>query len=523
MTRRRSLLATAIFSSLPPAGSRSRSHSTGGSPPRTRPDLPRPEFRRPLLLAPQQGTPEVEQYLEAEKRLREAMNRPTRRPSARLSTGSARGMKHDRSLGPVRMGPFYYYHGARWKASSTRSAAEGRGPGRSLDEKGSRGSPPRPEADGQGEAFLRRRSLRGDNDECRLLFATDDTGFRQSSCTRRTENRVVEGPLADAPGAWPGGRQPNFLLWDRGLGHKRRTRCGAEAGRAREPGEGPHQGLRRKTSVRDWVYRTKDKNWWDVGASTDTWESRILDSSAPTPRFAWYCPGRRATSTTWSTTTARSSSVNQQGREELPPGERSALRPESARGVGILDHRKDVLLDDVESSATTCGPGKKEGLNHLRYAISPRGAGGRSGSPSPSTTALTRGHPGVHLATAPLHLPDLTTSRRASSTTTWARASPCCASGRGAGRLRPRAVRLRAPLGHGPRRGQRSRSASSTRRPTRADGRRRSGSTPTVLRRGDVGHLRQPPLSLLDARHSLRDRPRPGGTRWGGPGTTTGC
>jgi oligopeptidase B len=399
MTRRRSLLATAIFSSLP---------LLGAGPAPTPPVAPRHEhvqtfhgqkFDDPYFWLRNKGTPEVEQYLEAENAYAKAMTADQEAFREALYAEMLGRMKQTDLSVPVRMGPFYYYRrtveGLQYPIRCRKAAA----PDGSLDEKAAEEVLLDQNEMAKGKAFLGVGAFEVSNDDARLLFSTDDTGFRQYKLyAKDLKTGVVEGPLAERVRgvAWAADNRTFFYVTEDSVTKRPDTLWRGKLGEPANLAKVPTKVYDEKDEQFGiGVYRTKDKKLVVMSAqSTDTWESRILDSSAPDSAFRVVLPREKGHK--YDVEHHDGSLILRTNKDAKNFRLVSAplSDPSPARWVGILDHRKDVLLDDVEVFRDyLVVQEKKEGLNHLRVRDFASGSWREIGFPEPVYTALTAGTP----------------------------------------------------------------------------------------------------------------------------------
>jgi oligopeptidase B len=238
----------------------------------------------PWFWLREKANPEVRTYLEAENAFTQAMTAPIAPfASALYDEMLARIQQTDLSV-PWRRGGFCYY---RRTVEGLQYGIQARRP---VEKDGSCGTstPEQVLLDlnelGKGKPFISLGAFSVSDDGRRLLYATDDTGFRQYDLfVKDLATGQVQGPIA---------RRVTSAEWaaDSATIHytteDEQTKRSDTAWRVRPPAA-PEKLFHEKDELFGiHVARTNDRRYLVLSStSTDTWEQRILD--ARTPDGAW--------------------------------------------------------------------------------------------------------------------------------------------------------------------------------------------------------------------------------------------
>ena len=247
--------------------------------------------------------PEVAAYLEAENAYADAVMKPTEAaPGARSTRRCSAASRRPTSTCPTARAATSTTRAPR-RASSTRSYCRKQG---SLD--GARGGHARPERAGRG---ARRSSSLGayavSDDGHLLAYSTDNTGFRQYTCTSRTcatgaaPGRRWRRRRARSPGPRTTGRSST------------RSRTTAKRPLPRSTGTASARRTRRRSSTRRRTSRSTSasaaraaaRTWsWACGSHTTVGGARSCRADEPAGEWRMVAPARATTRSTTSTTTA---------------------------------------------------------------------------------------------------------------------------------------------------------------------------------------------------------------------------
>jgi oligopeptidase B len=291
MTRR--LAAAASLATLALAAF-SASASTAPEPPRA----PRKDhaqvfhgqtFVDPYHWLREKDTPDVLKYLADENAYTEAMTADLQPFREALYAELLGRIKQTDLSVPTRIGGYYYYsrtvEGLQYpircrKAKAADGSYRDDAPEQVLLDQNEMA---------KGKPFLSVRAFVVSDDESRLAFSTDETGFRQFKLfVKDLGTGEVRGPLAERVTSvvWAADNRTLFFV----------------------TGGSPQAVYKEKDEqYSTWIARTKDRRYLVLSnAATDTWEQRLLRAEDPRGTFRVVLP--REKSTTSSTATARSTS-----------------------------------------------------------------------------------------------------------------------------------------------------------------------------------------------------------------------
>jgi oligopeptidase B len=323
-------------------------------------------FVDPYHWLREKGSPEVVRYLEAENAYTEATTAhlaPFR--DALYAEMLGRIKQTDLSV-PTRIGRFYYYRrtleGLQYPIRCRRPA----GP----DDAYSEATPEEVLLDqnemAKGLAFLSVGAFEVSDDDVRLLYSTDDTGFRQYKLfVKELTTGAVRGPLAErvTSVAWAADSRTVFYVTEHPVTKRPDTLWRLE------PGGEPAKVYEEKDELFTiGVGRTKDKKFVVLASrSTDTWDRWLLPAATPTGLLRPVLPREKGhkydVEHRDGTLFIRTNKDAKNFRLVTAP----LADPSPAAWTPFVEHRSDVLLEDVEVFRDFLVLQEKQaGLNHLR-------------------------------------------------------------------------------------------------------------------------------------------------------------
>ena len=347
----------------------------------------------PYYWLREKGTPEVEKYLEAENAYLEATSGDVQPFSEALYAEMLGRIKQTDLSVPVRIGAFYYYRrtveGLQYPIRCRKTA----GPGGALRED----APEQVLLDqnelAKGLKFLSVGEFEVSDDDHQLLYSTDTTGFRQYSLfVKELETGGVRGPLAErvTSAAWAADNRTVFYVTEHPVTKRSDTLWRIAAGGQPEK---VHEEKDELFSI--FVFRTKDKKFLVLGSrSTDTWDRRLLSTATPAGAFRLVLPREKGhkydVEHRDGTLFIRTNKDAKNFRIVTAPLD----DPQPARWKPFVDHRAEVLLQDLEVFKDFLVVQEKQaGLNHLRVHSFASGAWNEVAFPEPVYAAFATGTP----------------------------------------------------------------------------------------------------------------------------------
>jgi oligopeptidase B len=236
----------------------------------------------PWFWLREKANPEVVTYLNAENAYTEAMTADLKPFSEALYKEMLGRIKQTDLSVPVRRGAFYYYarteEGKQYPIQCRRKAAQGG----AYDEKAAEEVLLDQNELAKGLTFLGLGGLAVSDDDKTLLFSTDTTGFRQFKLyTKDLATGKVSAPLAERVTSftWTSDHRHIFFVTEDDV-----TKRSDQLWRLDLKGGKAELVFQEKDELyRIGVGRTKDRKYLVLESqSTDTWETRYLDSAKPT-------------------------------------------------------------------------------------------------------------------------------------------------------------------------------------------------------------------------------------------------
>jgi oligopeptidase B len=375
---------------------------TGASPAPTPPEAPRTDhtqvwhgrtFVDPYYWLREKGSPEVERYLEAENAYTEAMTADLKPFSDALYEEMLGRIKQTDLSVPTRIGRFHYYRrtveGLQYPIRCRRPA----GPDGAYSESAPEEVLLDQNEMAKGLAFLSIGEFEVSDDDLRLMYSTDDTGFRQYKLfLKELKTGAVKGPLAErvTSATWAADNRTLFYVTEHPVTKRPDTLWRLEPGG--EPAK-VYEETDELFSIG--VGRTKDKSYVVLGArSTDTWDRWLLPAATPHGELRRVLPREKGhkydVEHRDGTLFIRTNKDAKNFRLVTAP----LADPSPARWQPFVQHRPDVLLEEMEVFRDFVALQEKQaGLNRLRVHAFADGQWKEVPFPEPVYAAFAAGTP----------------------------------------------------------------------------------------------------------------------------------
>jgi oligopeptidase B len=341
----------------------------------------------------EKGSPEVERYLEAENAFTEAATADLEPFREALYAEMLGRIKQTDLSVPTRDGRFYYYRrtveGLQYPIRCRKPA----GPDGAFRD----AAPEEVLLDqnemAKGKAFLSVGAFAVSDDDARLLYSTDDTGFRQYELfVKDLKSGAVHGPLAErvTSATWAADNRTLFYVTEHPVTKRPDTLWRLE------PGGLPAKVYEEEDELFSiGVGRTKDKKFVVLGSrSTDTWDRWLLPAATPHAELRRVLAREKGhkydVEHRDGTLFIRTNKDAKNFRLVTAP----LADPSPARWKPFVEHRPYVLLDDFEVFRDFVVVQEKEaGLDHLRVHSFADGRWKEVSFPEPVYTAYASGTP----------------------------------------------------------------------------------------------------------------------------------
>jgi oligopeptidase B len=375
---------------------------TGASPLPTPPVAPRKDhaqvwhgrtFVDPYYWLREKGSPDVVGYLEAENAYTEATTadlKPFREALYKEMLGRIK--QTDLSV-PTRIGPFYYYRrtveGLQYPIRCRKPA----GPDGAFSESTAEEVLLDQNEMAKGLAFLSVGEFEVSDDDARLLYSTDTTGFRQYKLyVKDLKTGAVLGPLAErvTSATWAADNRTLFYVTEHPVTKRSDTLWRLKLG---GPPEKVYEEGDELFSIG--VGRTKDKKFVVLSSgATDTWDRRLLPASSPGGEFRAVVAREKGhkydVEHRDGTLFIRTNKDAKNFRLVTAP----LADPSPGQWKPFVEHRPDVLLEEVEVFQDFVVLQEKQaGLNRLRVHGLSDGRWKEVTFPEPVYTAFASGTP----------------------------------------------------------------------------------------------------------------------------------
>ncbi len=350
-------------------------------------------FVDPYYWLREKGSPDVVAYLEAENAYTEATTAELKPFSAALYTEMLGRIKQTDLSVPTREGRFYYYRrtveGQQYPIRCRKPA----GPDGAWLESAPEEVLLDQNEMAKGLPFLSVAAFEVSDDDARLLYSSDETGFRQYRLfVKDLKTGAVQGPLAERvrSATWAADSRTLFYVTEHPTTKRSDTLWRLELG-----GQ-PVKVYEEKDELFSiGVGRTKDKTFVVLGCgATDTWEQRVLPASSPGGELRPVLPREKGhkydVEHRDGTLFIRTNKDAKNFRLVTAP----LADPSPTRWKTFVEHRPDVLLDGVEVFKDFVVLQEKQaGLNRLRVHAFSDGRWKEVSFPEPVYTAFASGTP----------------------------------------------------------------------------------------------------------------------------------
>jgi oligopeptidase B len=350
-------------------------------------------FVDPYYWLREKSSPEVVKYLETENAYTEATTADLKPFTEALYAEMLGRIKQTDLSVPTLDGRFYYYRrtveGLQYPIRCRKPA----GPDGALREDAPEEVLLDQNEMAKGLAFLSVSAFEVSDDDARLLYSTDDTGFRQFKLfVKELGTGAVQGPLAErvTSATWAADNRTVFFVTEDPVTKRPDTLWRLEIGGA------PARVYEEKDALFSiGVGRTKDKKFVVLGSrSTDTWDRWLLPSDEPKGSFRLLLPREKGhkydVEHRDGTLFIRTNKDAKNFRLVTAP----LADPSPRSWKPFVEHRPDVLLEDVEVFRDFVVVQEKQaGLNHLRVHSFADGRWKEVAFPEPVYTAYASGTP----------------------------------------------------------------------------------------------------------------------------------
>jgi oligopeptidase B len=350
-------------------------------------------FVDPYYWLREKGSPDVVSYLEAENAYTEATTADLAPFREALYEEMLGRIKQTDLSVPTREGRFYYYRrtveGQQYPIRCRKPA----GPDGAFRESAPEEVLLDQNEMAKGLPFLSVAAFEVSDDDARLLYSTDETGFRQYKLfVKDLKTGAVQGPLAErvTSATWAADNRTLFYVTEDAVTKRPDTLWRLELG-----GQPVKVHDERDELFSIGVGRTKDKKFVVLGSgSTDTWDRWLLPAATPGGELRPVLPREKGhkydVEHRDGTLFIRTNKDAKNFRLVTAP----LADPSPARWKPFVEHRPDVLLEDVEVFRDFVVLQEKQaGLNHIRVHGFSDGRWKEVAFPEPVYTAFASGTP----------------------------------------------------------------------------------------------------------------------------------
>jgi oligopeptidase B len=320
----------------------------------------------PWFWLREKANPDVRAYLEAENAYTEATTRrlaPFR--DALYAEMLGRIQQTDLSV-PVRRGAWFYYartqEGLQYPIHC-RKRAGARG---AWDEKAAEEVLLDHNALAKGLPFLGLGEQVVSDDGTRLLYATDEIGFRQYRLfVKELDTGEVKGPLAERVTSYEWAADGKTIFYSTEDATTKRS----DTVWRLAPGKAPEKVHEEKDELFSTeVGRTRDRKFLVVASeSTDTWESRILDAARPQGAFRVVLPREKGHKYVVDHREGLLYIRTNEGAKDFRIVTAPVSDPSPRRWRPFLEHRSGVLVQELDLFAGFAVVSElREGLTRFR-------------------------------------------------------------------------------------------------------------------------------------------------------------
>ena len=350
-------------------------------------------FVDPYHWLREKGSPEVVKYLEAENAYTEATTADLKPFREALYTEMLGRIKQTDLGVPTRDGRFFYYRrtveGLQYPIRCRKPA----GPDGGFREEAPEEVLLDQNAMAKGLPFLSIGAFAVSDDDARLLYSTDDTGFRLYELfVKDLKSGAVQGPLAErvTSVAWAADNRTVLYVTEHPVTKRPDTLWRLEIGGA------PVKVYEETDELfQIGVGRTKDKRFVVLASgSTDTWEQRLLPAAEPGGELRPVLPREKGHKYDVEHRDGTLFVRTNKGAKNFRLVTAPLADPSPASWKPLVEHRTDVLLDAVEVFRDFLVVQEKQaGLNRLRVRSFADGSWKEVAFPEPVYTAYASGMP----------------------------------------------------------------------------------------------------------------------------------
>ena len=305
------------------------------------------EFPDPWFWLREKGTQPVEDYLHAENAYTEAMTQGLKPFAETLYTEMLGRIKQTDLSVPTRRGRYHYYsrtvQGLQYPIRCRRAAAADL----SYDSKAPEQVLLDPNELSKGRKFISVGDFTVSDNDQRLLFSTDETGYRQYRLFLKdlTSGRI-EGPLAERVTSltWAADSETFLYVTEDPVTKRHDTLWRMKLGGK------PERVLEEKDPLYNiGVGRTRDRKYIELGShSTDTWEVRILEADRPWNAFRVLLPREKGHKYDIDHRDGLIYIRTNRGAKNFRMVTAPAADPSVKNWKPFIDHRSDVLLQGID-------------------------------------------------------------------------------------------------------------------------------------------------------------------------------
>ncbi len=305
------------------------------------------EFPDPWFWLREKGTQPVEDYLHAENAYTEAMTQGLKPFAETLYTEMLGRIKQTDLSVPTRRGRYHYYsrtvQGLQYPIRCRRAAAADL----SYDSKAPEQVLLDPNELSKGRKFISVGDFTVSDNDQRLLFSTDETGYRQYRLFLKdlTSGRI-EGPLAERVTSltWAADSETFLYVTEDPVTKRHDTLWRMKLGGK------PERVLEEKDPLYNiGVGRTRDRKYIELGShSTDTWEVRILEADRPWNAFRVLLPREKGHKYDIDHRDGLIYIRTNRGAKNFRMVTAPAADPSMKNWKPFIDHRSDVLLQGID-------------------------------------------------------------------------------------------------------------------------------------------------------------------------------
>jgi oligopeptidase B len=320
----------------------------------------------PYFWLREKGAPEVEAYLKAENEYTEATTAHLEPFAEALYAEMLARIKQTDLSVPVRRGAWFYYarteEGLQYPIHCRRLA----GAGGTWDEEAPEQVLIDQNALAKGSPFLALDDLVVSDDGRRLLFATDETGFRQYRLfVKELETGEVKGPLAERVTSYEWAADGRTIFYSTEDATTKRS----DTVWRLAPGAAPVKVHEERDELfTTGVSRTRDRRYLVVESqAVDTWESRILEADRPAGAFRVVLPREKGHKYDVDHRAGRLYLRTNRNAKDFRIVTAPVSDPSPRRWRPFLEHRPGVLVQELDLFAGFAVVAEvREGLTRFR-------------------------------------------------------------------------------------------------------------------------------------------------------------